>query len=278
MSEINLALTARNIRENIVNCIGSLGVGHIGGSLSIADLLAVLYGKHLKYDPKNPKMEGRDRLVCSKGHAGPAIYAVLAEFGFFDKAVLETLNQGGTTLPSHCDMNKTPGVDMTAGSLGQGFSCAVGCALGSKLRKDGATIYAIIGDGESQEGQIWEAGMYASHAKLDNLIAFTDYNKMQLDDYTANINDLDPLDKKWEAFGWTVVGCENGNDMKQMVDALTLAKTLSGKGKPVVVLMKTEMGYGVDFMQGTNKYHGVAPSNDELERALAQLNETLGDY
>ena len=165
---------ARNIRANIVECIASLGVGHIGGCLSIADVLAVLYGKQMRYDPKDPKKEGRDRLVCSKGHAGPAVYSALAEFGFFPKEELYTLNRGGTKLPSHCDMNKTPGVDMTAGSLGQGLSCALGAAIGSKLKGDGATIYAIIGDGESQEGQIWEAAMFAGSNKLDNLIVFTD--------------------------------------------------------------------------------------------------------
>ncbi len=246
MSNLNLKETARNIRENIVNCIGSLGVGHIGGCLSIADLLAVLYGKHLNYNPENPKMEGRDRLICSKGHAGPAIYAVLAEFGFFPKSILETLNQGGTTLPSHCDMNKTPGVDMTAGSLGQGFSCAVGCAIGSRLRKDGATIYAIIGDGESQEGQIWEAAMYAGHAKLDNLIAFTDYNKMQLDNFTANINDLDPLDKKWEAFGWKVFVID-GNDVDAIDNAIIEAKAY--RGKPKMIIMNTVKGKGVSYCE-----------------------------
>lgn len=246
MSNQNLVTLARNIRENIVNCIGSLGVGHIGGCLSIADLLAVLYGKHMNYDPKNPKMEGRDRLVCSKGHAGPGIYAVLAEVGFFPKEVLETLNQGGTTLPSHCDMNKTPGVDMTAGSLGQGFSCAIGIALGSRLRKDGANIYAIIGDGESQEGQIWEAAMYASQAKLDNLIAFTDYNKMQLDNYTKEINDLDPLDKKWESFGWKVWVID-GNDIDAIDNAIIEAKAYVGK--PKMIIMNTVKGKGVSYVE-----------------------------
>ncbi len=246
MSNQNLVALAQNIRENIVNCIGSLGVGHIGGCLSIADLLAVLYGKHLNYDATNPKMEGRDRLICSKGHAGPAIYAVLAEVGFFPKEVLETLNQGGTTLPSHCDMNKTPGVDMTAGSLGQGFSCAVGVALGSRLRNDGATIYAIIGDGETQEGQIWEAAMYAGHQKLDNLIAFTDYNKMQLDDYVASINDLSPLDKKWEAFGWKV-WVVDGHDVDAIDKAIVEAKAYVGK--PKMIIMDTVKGKGVSYVE-----------------------------
>ena len=164
----------KEIRRMTVECIGSIGSGHIGGSMSIAELMKVLYFDKMNVDPANPKMEGRDRLVVSKGHAGPVVYATLALKGFFPKEWLYTLNKFGTNLPSHCDMNKTPGVDMTAGSLGQGFSCSVGIALGSKIKKDGATIYTVIGDGESQEGQIWEAAMLAASRKLDNLIAFTD--------------------------------------------------------------------------------------------------------
>lgn len=174
-----IAQKAKMIRRLTIDSIGKLGVGHVGGCLSIADLLAVLYyGGYMRVDPKNPKMEGRDRLVISKGHAGPALYATLADRGFFPVEELDTLNRPNTHLPSHCDMLRTPGVDMTAGSLGQGFSCAVGIAIGSKIRGDGARIYVIIGDGESQEGQIWEAAMLAGHKKLDNLIAFTDYNHM----------------------------------------------------------------------------------------------------
>ena len=164
----------KQIRRMTLECIGSIGSGHIGGSMSIVELLRVLYFDKMNVDTKNPKMEGRDRLIVSKGHAGPAVYATLALKGFFPKEWLYTLNRFGTNLPCHCDMNKTPGVDMTAGSLGQGFSCAVGVAIGSKLKKDGATIYAIVGDGESQEGQIWEAAMLGAQKKLDILIAFTD--------------------------------------------------------------------------------------------------------
>ena len=193
----DLKQIARDIRCNIVECIGSIGVGHIGGCLSIADLLAVLYFEEMNIDPQNPKMPGRDRLICSKGHAGPAIYSALSLRGYFEKDVLFTLNKNGTMLPSHCDMNKTPGVDMTAGSLGQGFSCACGAALGSKMAKDGAVIYTIIGDGESQEGQIWEAAMFAPAKKLDNIIAFTDYNKMQIDGTVEEICDIAPLADKW---------------------------------------------------------------------------------
>ena len=199
------------IRKNILLEIGTLGVGHIGGSLSIVEALVTLYNKHMHIDPKNPKMEKRDRLIVSKGHCGPAVYAVLADKGFFPMDWLKTLNKPGTNLPSHCDMNKTPGIDMTTGSLGQGFSCAVGIAIASKLKKDDATIYTIIGDGESQEGQIWEAAMLASHKNLDNLIAFTDYNKLQLDGKISDICSIQPLSDKWKSFGWYVIEVKNGN-------------------------------------------------------------------
>ena len=201
----NLKLIARDIRCDVIQAIGHLGVGHIGGCLSVVELLTVLYFEAMRIDPKNPKLEGRDRFICSKGHAGPAVYAALANRGFFDKSMLLTLNQGGTNLPSHCDMNRTPGVDMTTGSLGQGFSCAVGAALGSKLARDEASVYTLIGDGESQEGQIWEAAMFAFAKHLDNLIGFTDYNKLQIDGTVAEVNDVAPLNEKWAAFGWNVI-------------------------------------------------------------------------
>ena len=199
-------------------------MGHIGGCLSVVELLTVLYFEAMNIDPKDPKMPGRDRFICSKGHAGPAVYAALANRGFFDKSMLLTLNQGGTNLPSHCDMNRTPGIDMTTGSLGQGFSCAVGAALGAKLARDGATIYTLIGDGESQEGQIWEAAMFAAAKKLDNLIAFTDYNKLQIDGTVAEVNDVAPLAEKWAAFGWNVIEVEDGNDVEQVSAAVAHAK------------------------------------------------------
>ncbi len=260
---------ARNIRANIVECIASLGVGHIGGCLSIADVLAVLYGKHMRYDPKNPKAEGRDRLVCSKGHAGPAIYSALAEFGFFPKEELYTLNRGGTKLPSHCDMNKTPGVDMTAGSLGQGLSCALGAAIGSKLKGDGATIYAIIGDGESQEGQIWEAAMYAGSHKLDNLIVFTDYNKMQLDGTTADICDLNPLADKWRAFNFAVWDIP-GNDVAEIDKAITEAKAVSGK--PKMIILNTVKGKGVSFVEEAKVgSHSMNISAEQRDIALKEI-------
>lgn len=264
-----LAALAKNIRVNIVNCISSLGVGHIGGCLSIADVLAVLYGKQMRVDPSNPKKEGRDRLVCSKGHAGPAVYSALAEVGYFDKELLKTLNAGGTSLPSHCDMNKTPGVDMTAGSLGQGLSCAVGIAIGSKIKKDGAFIYAIIGDGESQEGQIWEAAMFAAQRKLDNLIVFTDYNKLQLDNAIADINDLAPLDKKWEAFNWYVQSVDGG-DTDAIDSAIENAK--SNKGKPSMIILNTVKGKGVSFVENAGVgSHSMSISSEQADTAIKEI-------
>ncbi|MBO7373068.1 MAG: transketolase [Oscillospiraceae bacterium] len=255
-----------------MTCIGHLGVGHIGGCLSIVEALAVLYFKEMNIDPKQPKMAGRDRFVCSKGHAGPAVYATLANRGYFDKKELLTLNQGGTNLPSHCDMNLTTGIDMTTGSLGQGFSCAVGVALGSKLEKDGATIYAMIGDGESQEGQIWEAAMFAAAKKLDNLIAFTDYNRKQIDGTTMEVNNLDPLDEKWSAFGWNVIDVEDGNDVEQVEEAVAHAKLGIGSGKPTMIILNTRKGCGVRWIEdlGTGN-HNCPVSMEQAEAAIREI-------
>lgn len=259
----------KQIRRLTVKCIGSVGSGHIGGSLSLAELLAVLYYEKMNIDPKNPKMEGRDRLVVSKGHAGPAIYAVLASKGFFPEEQLLTLNKFGTNLPSHCDMNKTPGVDMTAGSLGQGFSCAVGVAIGANIKKDNATIYAIVGDGESQEGQIWEAAMLAAHKGLDNLIAFTDLNKMQIDGTTSEICALGDIEAKWKAFGWDTVRID-GHDCAAISKAIDAAKTV--KGKPHMIIMDTVKGKGVSFIEAAGVgNHSMPLSKEDVERALAEL-------
>jgi len=200
--EMYLKNQAKEIRKMTIEEIATLGSGHIGGSMSIADLLALLYFHRMKIDPQNPRWEDRDQLVVSKGHAGPAVYATLALKGFFPKEWLATLNKGGTSLPSHCDRNKTPGIDMTTGSLGQGFSAAIGIALGLRMDRKTSTVYTIIGDGESNEGQIWEGAMFAGFQKLSNLIAFTDYNKQQLDGFSKDILDLGDLRAKWEQFGW----------------------------------------------------------------------------
>ncbi len=265
----DLKAISRDIRCDILRCIGHLGVGHIGGCLSVAELLAVLYFEAMNIDPAQPKKAGRDRFICSKGHAGPAVYAALANRGYFDKAELLTLNQGGTNLPSHCDMNRTPGIDMTAGSLGQGFSCAVGIALGSKLEGDGATIYALIGDGESQEGQIWEAGMFAAAKKLDNLIAFTDYNKLQIDDEVAKVNDIAPLAEKWAAFGWNVIDVEDGNDVEQVSEAVRHAKLGIGGGRPTMVILNTKKGCGVKWIEDLGAgNHNCKITEEQAEEAI----------
>lgn len=266
---VDLQAKCVEVRKALLKTIGTLGVGHIGGSLSIVELLVVLYEKHMKVDPKNPKIEGRDRLIVSKGHSGPAVYATLCTEGFFDESWLLTLNQPGTNLPSHCDMNKTPGVDMTTGSLGQGFSCAMGIAKASKIRKDGATIYTIVGDGESQEGQIWEAAMFAAQQKLDNVIAFTDYNKMQIDGTIDEICGLDPLDDKWRAFGWNVIVVEDGNDVNQIDDAINCAKHSS---KPSMIILNTVKGKGISFVEKAGvANHSMPISKEEMEAGLAEL-------
>jgi len=223
----------------------------------------------MNINPKDPKMEGRDRFILSKAHAGPALYATLADKGYFPLDWLKTLNKPGTALPSHADMVRTPGVDMTAGSLGQGLSCAVGIAIGSRLSGDGAYIHAMIGDGESDEGQIWEAAMYAGHMKLDHLICFTDYNKMQLDGEIRDINDLEPLTDKWKAFGWNVYRVD-GHDVDAIDSAITDAK--SKKGKPSMIILNTLKGKGVSFLEAKwQNNHNVTISPEERKLALEEL-------
>ena len=264
----------RDIRCDTLRCIGHLGVGHIGGCLSVVELLGVLYFEAMNIDPSDPKKAGRDRFICSKGHAGPAVYAALANRGYFDRKELLTLNQGGTNLPSHCDMLRTPGIDMTAGSLGQGFSCAVGAALGSKLEEDGAVVYTLIGDGESQEGQIWEAAMFAAAKKLDNLIAFTDYNKLQIDDTVAKVNDVAPLAEKWAAFGWNVIDVEDGNDVEQVSEAVKHAKLGIGGGRPTMVILNTLKGCGVPWIVDLGAgNHNCKISEAQAEAAIAEIRK-----
>ena len=264
-----------DIRCDVLKSIGHLGVGHIGGCLSLVEVLAVLYFEAMNIDPENPKMPGRDRLICSKGHAGPAVYAALANRGFFSKDLLLTLNRGGTRLPSHCDMNLTPGIDMTTGSLGQGFSCAAGAALGSKLENDGATIYTIIGDGESQEGQIWEAAMFAAAKKLGNLVGITDYNKLQIDGTVAQVNDIAPLDQKWAAFGWNVINVEDGNNTEQISVALKQAKANRTSEKPTMVILNTKKGCGVKWIEDLGP--GNHNTNITEEQADAAIKEIRGN-
>ena len=269
---VDLKKISLDIRCDVLKSIGHLGVGHIGGCLSVVELLSVLYFEAMNIDPANPKKPGRDRFICSKGHAGPAVYAALANRGYFDRKELLTLNEGGTNLPSHCDMNRTVGIDMTTGSLGQGFSCAVGAALGSKLEEDGAMIYTLIGDGESQEGQIWEAAMFAAAKNLDNLIAFTDYNKLQIDDLVAKVNDVAPLAEKWAAFGWNVIEVEDGNDVDQVSEAVRHAKLGVGSGKPTMVILNTLKGCGVPWIVDLGPgNHNCPITEEQADAAIAAL-------
>ena len=269
---VDLKKISLDIRCDVLKSIGHLGVGHIGGCLSVVELLSVLYFEAMNIDPSDPKKPGRDRFICSKGHAGPAVYAALANRGYFDRKELLTLNEGGTNLPSHCDMNRTVGIDMTTGSLGQGFSCAVGAALGSKLEEDGALIYTLIGDGESQEGQIWEAAMFAAAKNLDNLIAFTDYNKLQIDDLVAKVNDVAPLAEKWAAFGWNVIEVEDGNDVDQVSEAVRHAKLGVGSGKPTMVILNTLKGCGVPWIVDLGPgNHNCPITEEQADAAIAAV-------
>ncbi len=266
---VSLQNKSRHIRRLIIDEIGKLGVGHVGGSLSVVEALVVLYYKEMNINPADPKMEGRDRFVLSKGHAGPALYAVLADRGYFDVAELDTLNKPETNLPSHCDMLKTPGIDMTAGSLGQGISCAVGMAKASKIKKDNAYIYSIIGDGESQEGQVWEAAMAAAQFKLNNLIAFVDNNGMQIDGNTDNIMRVAPMVDKWTAFGWSVQSID-GHDVAEIYNAILQAKKVSDK--PSMIILNTVKGKGVAFIEAMGAAnHSMPVSNEDRLRALEEL-------
>ncbi len=259
----------KDIRALTIDEIATLGVGHLGGCMSVVEILVMLYYKYMNIDPKNPKMEGRDRLVLSKAHAGPTLYAILADKGYFDKSELKTLNQPGTHLPSHANMVLTTGVDMTAGSLGQGLSCATGAAIGSKLRKDNATIFAVLGDGETNEGQIWEAASYAAHMGLNNLIAFTDANGMQLDGETWEVNKMDPLADKWRAFGWRAFDID-GHDVNAIDAAIATAKTY--RDKPTMIICRTMKGKGVSFLEATWKNnHNVKISPEQRDQALEEL-------
>ena len=272
-SEVDfLEKKSRQIRRLTMDSIGKLGVGHVGGCLSVVEALVVLYYREMNIDPKNPSLEGRDRFVMSKGHAGPTVYSVLADKGYFDVCLLDTLNQPETSLPSHCDMLRTPGIDMTAGSLGQGFSCAVGMAKGSKIKKDNARIYTIVGDGESQEGQIWEAAMFAGHYKLSNLIAFTDYNKLQIDGTVEEVMGIAPLDMKWKAFGWNVIVVKDGHDVAEIAAAIAEAK--KSQEKPTMIILNTIKGRGVKFVEEAGVgNHNMPVTEEQRLQALAELGQ-----
>ncbi|KXA14523.1 Transketolase, thiamine diphosphate binding domain protein [Fusobacterium equinum] len=264
----SLESIAKNIRRSIVSMICEAKSGHPGGSLSIVDILTALYYDEMNIDPAKPKMEGRDRFVLSKGHAAPALYAVLAEKGYFPKEELMTLRKFGSHLQGHPDMKKVPGVEISTGSLGQGLSVANGMALNAKIFKEDYRVYVMIGDGELQEGQIWEAAMTAAHYKLDNVCAFVDSNNLQIDGNVDAVMGVEPLDKKWEAFGWNVLSID-GHNFEEIFAALEAAKAC--KGKPTLILAKTVKGKGVSFMENVCGFHGTAPTAEERDKALAEL-------
>lgn len=265
-----LEARAREIRIKTIDAIGFLGVGHIGGSLSIVELLAVLYHKRMRVDPANPAWVDRDRLVLSKGHAGPALYAALASRGFFPADWLHTLNRGGTRLPSHCDRTRTPGVDMTTGSLGQGLSAACGIALANRLDGRRNFVYAILGDGESDEGQVWEAALFAAHQKLDRLVAFTDRNRLQIDGPTDEVLGLGLLEEKWAAFGWTVARAD-GHDLTAVDAAIEAAQSRAGAGRPTMIVLDTVKGKGAAFCEGRASSHNMTFDYATARKAIAEL-------
>jgi transketolase len=264
----DLKEVCKDIRCDILRCIGHLGVGHIGGCLSVAELLAVLYFEEMNIDPANPKMPGRDRFVCSKGHAGPAVYATLANRGYFDKKELLTLNQGGTNLPSHCDMNRTVGIDMTTGSLGQGMSTAIGIALGQRMNGSDSYTYLVLGDGECDEGQVWEGALFAAHNKLDHLIAFVDRNGQQLDGYVKNVLDTGDLAEKFRAFGWFTQEVD-GHDCGAIQAAVQAAK--EHEGEPCMIVLHTVKGYGCTFAEGIEANHHMSFTEEQIEEATAAV-------
>ena len=270
-----LQLAAAKIRKGIVDGVHSAKAGHPGGSLSIADLLAYLYFDKMNIDPADPKKADRDRLVLSKGHAAPALYAALANRGFFPVEELLTLRHTGARLQGHPDMKNIPGVDMSSGSLGQGISCAVGMALSAKHFGDSYRVYTVLGDGECEEGQVWEAAMFASHYKLDNLVAFVDVNGLQIDGPTCEVMNSAPLDEKFKAFGWHVITI-NAHDFDAIEAAVAEAETV--KGKPTCIICNSVKGKGVSFMENVCGWHGKAPGDEdyavaakELEAAIAEL-------
>jgi transketolase len=263
-----LKQVALEIRTLPIEEIGNFGSGHIGGSMSIVEMLTYLYYHEMRVDPSDPKKEDRDRFVCSKGHAGPAVYATLATKGYFPLEELKTLNQGGTNLPSHCDMNKTLGIDFTGGSLGQGFSAAIGIALGQKIRKIEANTFVVIGDGESQEGQIWEGAATAAQWKLGNLIAFTDFNRLQLDGYTSDIVSMENIDTRWLGFNWHVQRI-NGHDFTQIDRAVQIAKTVLDR--PSMIIMDTVKSYGFIPGETTTANHSMAFDSKAATQAVEAL-------
>jgi transketolase len=280
MNISELQSTASQVRRDIVRMVHAVNSGHPGGSLGCTDYFVALYFQVLNHRPSEWNMDGKgeDLFFLSNGHISPVWYSVLARSGYFPVNELSTFRKINTRLQGHPTTHEgLPGIRVASGSLGQGLSVAIGAAQAKKLNGDHSLVYTLHGDGELQEGQIWEAAMYAAHHKVDNLISTIDVNGQQIDGPTEKVMSLGNLRMKWEAFGWHVLETQ-GNEMQSVVNTLQEAKSLCGQGKPIMILMTTSMGKGVDFMEGTHKWHGVAPNDAELAQALAQLEETLGDY
>ena len=261
-----------NIKLGALEAVFCASSGHPGGSLSISDILSYLYFEEMNIDPRDPKKANRDRFVLSKGHTAPALYAALAERGYFPREDLKTFRRIDSYLQGHPDMKGTPGVDMTTGSLGLGFSAACGMALSAKISGDSYRVYAVLGDGESEEGQVWEAAMFAAHKKLDNLCIFLDYNGLQIDGPIAEVNDPSPLDEKFAAFGWNVLMLD-GHDIEAIDGAAKAAKAC--KGKPTAIICRTVKGKGVSFMENSVKWHGSAPNEEQYKQAVSEINSYI---
>ena len=270
MTKVELQKQANEIRKGIINAVYYAKSGHPGGSLSAADMMTYLYFEEMNIDPKQPQMEERDRFVLSKGHCAPGLYSTLANRGFFPVEDLKTLRHVGSYLQGHPDMKHIPGVDMSSGSLGQGLSAAVGMALAGKMDQKNYRVYAMIGDGEIQEGQIWEAAMFAGHRQLDNLVVILDNNGLQIDGCIDDVCSPYPIDKKFEAFQFHVI-CINGNNFDEIEKALIEARQI--KGKPCAIIMKTQKGQGISFMENNAGWHGKAPNEEEFKQAMAELEK-----
>lgn len=268
LSVSEMEAMAKKIRRHIVSMIGKAGSGHPGGSLSAVEILTALYFKLLHHDPENPQWADRDRFILSKGHGAPVLYATLAECGYFPVEELLTLRQLDSHLQGHTDRLTTPGVELSAGSLGQGLSFSIGVALAGRLDKKDYAVYVMLGDGECDEGQVWEAAMAAAHYKTDNLVAIVDKNKLQIDGSTREVMNLDPLDEKWRGFGWEVFNID-GHNLTEIIDILEKAKGV--KGRPAVIIANTIKGKGVSFMENNVAFHGNAPNAEQLEQALKEL-------
>ena len=270
MNKLELMKTANEIRKGIVTALHSAKAGHPGGSLSATEIFTYLYFEEMNVDPKDPKKADRDRFVLSKGHTAPGLYSTLAQKGFFPKEDLVTLRHTGSYLQGHPDMKHIPGVDMSSGSLGQGISAAVGMAIAGKLENDDYRVYTLLGDGEIQEGQVWEASMLAAHRKLDNLVVIVDNNNLQIDGEITEVNSPYPIDKKFEAFNFHVINID-GNDFDQIDAAFKEAKTV--KGQPTAIIAKTVKGKGVSFMENQVGWHGKAPNDEEYKIAMEELEK-----